>query len=420
MSVSGDASAFLAQIQAHFAPQAPEILGVAVSGGSDSLALLVLLADWRRAGGPDLCAVTVDHGLRPEAADEAARVARICADLGLPHDVLKWTGWDGRGNLQDRARRARYELMAEWAQAKGLTHVALGHTADDQAETFLMRLAREAGVDGLAAMAPCRVTAGIVFCRPLLVVTRAALRAELRARNVGWSDDPSNEDTAYERVRARAVLAELAPLGITQEGLSRVARRLGDVRETLYTYASQAARDLVEVQTGDLVINPAGLAALPPEVARRLLLGALDWISGAGYGPRGRAMDDLMQAIGEGRDMTLHGCLICPRKSGVRITREWKAVEGLRVPSAEVWDGRWRIEGPDCPPGTEIAALGPEGLTACDERAQCGLPAASLMASPALWQGADLLAAPLVQPGGPWHARLIRDEEAYLASYLSH
>ncbi|WP_292291151.1 tRNA lysidine(34) synthetase TilS [Marivita sp.] len=418
--MTGSASALLAQIQAHFGPRPPARLGVAVSGGSDSVALLVLLDDWRRLGGPDLCVVTVDHGLRPEAADEAAKVARLCAKLGLAHDILTWTGWDGQGNLQDRARRARYDLMAEWARSKGVAHVALGHTADDQAETFLMRLARDAGVDGLSAMAPCRMIAGVGFCRPLLAVTRATLRAELRARDIGWSDDPSNEDTAYERVRARAVLAELAPLGITPEGLSRVARRLGDVRATLYSYASQAARDLVEVQSGDLVIDPAGLAGLPPEVARRLLLGALDWISGAGYGPRGRAMDDLMQAIGEGRDMTLHGCLVCPRKSGVRITREWKAVELLRVPAGEVWDGRWRLEGPECPRGAEIAALGPEGLAACDERAQDGLPAASLMASPALWHGAELLAAPLAGRGGEWRARLIRDEEAYLASYLSH
>ncbi|MCZ0812661.1 MAG: tRNA lysidine(34) synthetase TilS [Pseudomonadota bacterium] len=418
--MTGDADAMLAQIQEHFAPCPPERLGVAVSGGSDSLALLILLNDWRHAGGPDLWPVTVDHGLRPEAADEAARVAQVCAELDLPHDILKWSGWDGQGNLQDKARRARYALMAEWARAKGIAHVALGHTADDQAETFLMRLAREAGVDGLAAMVPCRIIAEVGFCRPLLPVTRAALRAELRARNIGWSDDPSNEDPAYERVRARAVLAQLAPLGITPEGLSRVARRLGDVRETLYTYASQAARDLVEVQSGDLVVDPAGLAALPPEVARRLLLGALDWISGAGYGPRGRAMDDLMQAIGEGRDMTLGGCLICPRKSGVRISREWKAVEGLRVPAGEVWDGRWQLEGPECPPGAEIAALGPDGLAACDERAQGGLPAASLMASPALWHGAQLLAAPLAGWGGQWRARLVRDEEAYLASYLSH
>lgn len=418
--MTGDASVLLAQIEGHFAPNPPKRLGVAVSGGSDSLALLILMNDWRRAGGPDLFVVTVNHGLRPEAADEAEKVARICAQLDVAHDILHWSGWDGQGNLQDRARRARYDLMAEWARTKGVAQVALGHTADDQAETFLMRLARDAGVDGLSAMAPRRLVAGVAFCRPLLSVTRAALREELSARDIDWSEDPSNEDTAYERVRARAVLAELAPLGITPEGLSRVARRLGDVRETLYTYASQAARDLVEVQSGDLVIDPAGLAALPPEVARRLLLGALDWISGAGYGPRGRAMDDLMRAIGEGRDMTLHGCLISPRKSGVRICREWKAVEGLRVPAGEVWDGRWRLEGPACPPGAEIAALGPEGLAACDERAQDGLPAASLMASPALWHGAELLAAPLAGRGGEWRARLIRDEEAYLASYLSH
>ncbi|WP_114967069.1 tRNA lysidine(34) synthetase TilS, partial [Alkalilacustris brevis] len=181
-------------------------LGVAVSGGGDSVALLLLVADWAAARGVRLRAVTVDHGLREGAAQEAEAVARLCAELGIGHDILRWQGWDGQGNLQDAARRARQGLIAGWARDHGLAAVALGHTRDDQAETVLMRLARGAGVDGLSGMAPLRLAVGLAWLRPLLDVGRAELRALLRARGVPWAEDPSNEDARFQRVRARRAL----------------------------------------------------------------------------------------------------------------------------------------------------------------------------------------------------------------------
>ncbi len=240
-----------ALINAHFLGNLPERLGVAVSGGSDSLALLVLLHEMRGAGGPELFAVTVDHGLRAESAAEAAEVARICAELGVVHDTLNWAGWDGQGNLPDQARRARYGLMDKWAQGRDICDIALGHTANDQAETFLMRLSREAGVDGLSAMAGTWLAGGTTFHRPLLQAGREALKDVLREKGLGWAEDPSNEDVAYARARARQALAELEPLGITIAGLSSVARHMSDVHQTLYTYVLQAARDLAQLQAGD-------------------------------------------------------------------------------------------------------------------------------------------------------------------------
>lgn len=131
------------------------------------MALLSLLHRLSAAAGTHLEAVTVDHGLRPEAAEEAVFVARYAGTLGLRHETLRWRGWDGQGNLQNAAREARYRLMADWAERRGLPCVALGHTADDQAETVLMRLARRAGVDGLSAMAPRSDRHGITWLRPL-------------------------------------------------------------------------------------------------------------------------------------------------------------------------------------------------------------------------------------------------------------
>ena len=147
------AAALEAALAAVFPDARPTALGVAVSGGGDSVALLCLMADWAAPREVRLAAATVDHGLRPEAAAEAAGVAALCGRLGLAHATLRWEGWDGRGNLMDAARRARRRLLADWAAEQGLAAVALAHTRDDQAETVLMRLARGAGVDGLSAMA---------------------------------------------------------------------------------------------------------------------------------------------------------------------------------------------------------------------------------------------------------------------------
>ena len=120
-------------------------IGVAVSGGSDSMAALHILAGVAAESGVAIHAATVDHGLRPEAADEARQVAKVCVALAVPHEVLRWEHMEISGNLQDQARQARYRLIAGWARERGLSAVVLGHTLDDQAETFLMRLARSSG-----------------------------------------------------------------------------------------------------------------------------------------------------------------------------------------------------------------------------------------------------------------------------------
>src|SRR6056297_1004168 len=160
------------RVAAHFGAKVPDNLGIGVSGGSDSMGLLTVLADWAHNGGPVLRAVTVNHGLRPEAEQEAAHVAQVCETLGIGHDVVAWQGWNGQGNLPDQARRARYGLMADWAEARGIGQVAIAHTVDDQAETFVMRLAREAGVDGLAAMTRQWRHGPVEFCRPALSLSR--------------------------------------------------------------------------------------------------------------------------------------------------------------------------------------------------------------------------------------------------------
>ena len=378
----------------------PARLGVAVSGGSDSLALLHLL---REAELAPLSAVTLDHGLRPEAAVEALQVARICEDLGVPHDVLHWEGWDGHGNLQAEARRTRYHVIADWALGQGLDAVALGHTLDDQAETFLMRLAREAGVGGLAAMRDRFTRDGMVFHRPLLKVSRASLRDWLALRGRPWVDDPSNEDEGFERVRARRAIEALSPLGLTPDAIGVVAAQLRQAEDALSVAASDWANAHVTEAGGDLVIDRAALLALPRETGRRILSDGVRWVSGAEYPPRRDAVSSLWPAIRGELTITLGGCLFLNSRMTCRITREHAAVAGLTTPANAIWDGRWRLDGPG-EPGLETRALG-EAVALCPDWRETGLPRQSLLASPSIWRGGRLVAAPVAGLANGWAAR---------------
>ena len=391
-------------------------LGIAVSGGSDSLALLHLLAEW---GGALLRCVTVDHQLRKASAGEAAKVAAICAELGIAHDTLTWDGWHGRGNLAAEARRARYALMADWAVSHGLAGIALGHTRDDVAETLLMRLARRAGVDGLAAMPPRRAEGSVTLHRPLLEVSRANLRLYLGARGSEWIDDPSNSDGRYRRTQARIALDALAPVGVTPDALADVARHMREARATLGHYAAAEAKALVQIQHGDLLIPAASFAALRTDIARRILSAGLRWITGAGYGARGPDLDRLMAGLSAGQGGTLAGCRATAQTGTIRLAREFAAVHQISAAPGALWDGRWCLTGQGAP-GAQIRALGPDGRAFCPKWRESGLPLHSVEASPAVWQDADLIAAPLAGYPNGWSAQLCREATDLQAMLLSH
>src|SRR6202521_3272020 len=188
---------------------------LAVSGGPDSIAWMWLAARWRRtlARGPRLIAVTVDHGLRAEAAREARDVKRLAKSLDLPHQTLRWTGPKPRTGVPAAARAARYRLLAQAARAHGATHVLTAHTRDDQAETLLMRLVRGSGISGLAAMARESEREGVFIARPFLNVSKSRLIATLAKADIGYADDPTNRDVSFTRPRIRSVIEGLATEG---------------------------------------------------------------------------------------------------------------------------------------------------------------------------------------------------------------
>ncbi len=412
MPVGRDDAALMRVSAAVFDGHVGEV-GVAVSGGSDSVALLHLMA---AAGGGRVCAVTINHDLRAGAAEEARFVAGLCAGLGVPHSVLVWDHGVIAGNLPDAARRARYKLMAGWAAPLGIGRVMLGHTADDQAETVVMGLARGAGLDGLCGMRPWWDLGGVRFERPLLATTRADLRAYLARAGVAWVDDPTNDDVQYQRVRVRKALAMLRPLGVSVEGLGEVARNLAAARQALSVGVAEAALRVVQDRAGALILDREALLALPADIGRRLLIAALRWVSAAEYAPRAAAVSRVRVAIELGRDATLWGCRIRVSDTKVTVAREPRAVTGTLASPDQLWDGRWVVEGPS-EPSFEVRALTPIGLRTCKDWRETGISRDALVVSPAIWRGDVLIAAPLAGFSNGWTARI---DAGFTSFIISH
>ena len=281
------------------------------------------------------------------------------------------------------------------------------------------RLAREAGVDGLSGMAAETVSQGLTWLRPLLGHGRAELRGYLRTRGLAWVEDPSNEDPHYERVKARRALAALAPLGIEAGTLARVSAQLAESRAALEAQVAALVGAHARIEAGDVLIEAGALAAAPVEIRRRVLSQALRFVASAEYAPRRAALARLLGDIAAARRATVHGCLVQPGKGQVRITREFNALADIRSPAPGVWDGRWRLEGPERE-GLEIRALGPGGLAQCPDPRACGLPRATLLASPAVWDGDHLVAAPLAGVGGNWRAEIFAPQNSPFARMISH
>src|SRR6266481_7637193 len=219
---------------------------LAVSGGPDSIALMWLAARWRRAlaRGPRLIAVTVDHGLRPEAAAEAREVRRLARSLDLPHRTLRWTGPKPKTGLPAAARTARYRLLAQAARNSGATHILTAHTRDDQAETLLMRLLRGSGIAGLAAMARQSERDGVLLARPFLHVSKSQLIATLKKAKLGFADDPTNRDPSFTRPRLRTLMPVLAAEGGDTRNLARLASRLARANQAVEVLVDGAERYL--------------------------------------------------------------------------------------------------------------------------------------------------------------------------------
>jgi tRNA(Ile)-lysidine synthase len=287
---------------------APAIV-LAVSGGPDSIALMWLAARWRRAmrRGPRLTAVTVDHGLRTEAAREARDVKRLARTLDVPHRTLHWRGAKPKTGLPAAARAARYRLLAKAARAAGATHVLTAHTRDDQAETLLMRMARGSGIAGLGAMARQSQRDGVMLVRPLLQIPKARLVATLNKAKIGFADDPTNRDTSFTRTRLRAIMPALAAEGCDARNLTRLASRLARANAALEILVDGAERYLALSERDPMHagFDANAFAALAEEIRVRLLLRRIDRVGHEGPAELGK-VEALLAALDRAGAETAH------------------------------------------------------------------------------------------------------------------
>jgi tRNA(Ile)-lysidine synthase len=275
------------------------LIGVAVSGGPDSLALLLLTAEARPG---EVEAATVDHGLRPESAAEAAMVAELCEKLGVPHRTLV-ADWSKppTSNVQAEGRALRYRLLNEWAIERGLSAVATAHHADDQAETLLMRLARGAGVGGLGGTKVRRaLSEQVMLMRPLLGWRKSALVALVENAGIEAVDDPTNRDPKHDRSRIRKWLASSD--WADPERIAASASALRDADEAIDWALAPLLSSRIRRESDSLVIEPFDL---PRELKRRLLLAAFAELGAPA--PRGPDLIRALDAIEEGAAVTLSG-----------------------------------------------------------------------------------------------------------------
>ncbi|MDQ8758064.1 tRNA lysidine(34) synthetase TilS [Sphingosinicella sp. LHD-64] len=272
-------------------------LGVAISGGPDSLALL-LLAHAARPGG--IAAATVDHRLRTESADEAAFVARVCAELDVPHATLADDA-PITGNVQSGARALRYRLLGHWAEATGAGWLLTAHHRDDQVETLLMRLNRGAGVGGLAGVRATTVIDRAKVARPLLGWSREELAAVVAAAGLIPVQDPGNIDPRYDRARLRAQLADAG--WIDRRGVARSAAALAEADAALEWMAERLLSECVTRAGDAFQLDTDGL---PGELRRRLTLRILAGLA-PGVAARGPELDRLLETLASGGSATLGG-----------------------------------------------------------------------------------------------------------------
>ena len=324
--------------------EAAPVVCVAVSGGGDSMALVLLLDRWARSRGGRVIGLCVDHQLRAGSDDEARQVGSWLSRRHIEHHILTWRDSNGARALQENARIARYDLMEQWCRDHGILHLFLAHNAEDQAETFLMRLNKGSGPDGLSAMSAVTERQHCRFVRPLLSVSGELLRGFLKDQGQDWIEDPSNQDPRFERIRWRRMMTEQ---NLSTDGFCQAAGRYGRVRTVLDGEVARLSAKCVSVHpAGFIRLHRESWFAAPAELSERVLARSLMVVGGAVYPPRRRKLEHLMETV-RGRQKTtrtLAGCVIEYAGDYILVSRELRSLPGplpVDVGMRLTWDRRF-------------------------------------------------------------------------------
>jgi tRNA(Ile)-lysidine synthase len=392
-------------------------LAVAVSGGPDSLSLVLLADRWARERQGKVCALTVDHRLRPESCTEIRVLHRWLSARAIRHEILTWSADKPAAGIQEAARRARYALLVDWCRKHDCLHLLTAHHREDQAETHLIRYRAHSGADGLAGMSAIRELAGCRILRPLLGVAKIRLSALLDAEWQPFISDPSNRDPAFERSRLRATGA--VPVGAGLVALLNDIRKLGRERAI-------RERECDRLLALTVVLHPAGfgvldprLALAPSDIAERALQAVIAAIGGRPYPARREQVARLRAtlAAADRRGHTLGGCHFVRWRNRILVLREITgAAQAVRLPPGTclLWDHRLSIALPATANGAvTIGYLGRAGVVELNRlklvRRHCGLPPLVYPILPAVWDEEGIAAVP--------HLRYRRDEETVLPEF---
>ncbi len=387
-------------------------LALAVSGGRDSTALMLLAA--QALPSDQIHVLTVNHGLRPDSAEEAASVKAWSKRLGLSHTTLHWTGDKPGTGIQAAARKARYALMTAWCRQHSVCALLTAHTLDDQAETVLMRLKRGGGVDALSAMAPESWRDGVRLLRPLLDVPRIKLTDFLESEEHPWIDDPSNESTEFERIRLRKRWDAVTQLGLSKEQLAKTSRKMTRARIALDGAATELlARGATISDLGFCTLEPTVIATASLEIQMRALARCLQAVGGAVHPPLDASLETAARwlFVPESPAITLGGCRLAIGGKVVTIAREAGRIKdrSIALPARQeiLWDRRFVVS---CDSDCGDVLTGPLGTAgwASLRKVRPALPAFVGRGLPAIWKDKELLAVPplgYVSPNAPQNAR---------------
>lgn len=335
----------------------PKNIAVAVSGGGDSMALALLLHQWCLNNHVKLHAVTVDHGLRKASKQEAEDVSKWLEKFSIHHEILSWIGEKPTSNIQDKAREARYALISKWCKSKEIDHVFVAHHKDDQAETFLMRLIRGSGVDGLSAMEKVSRLPmegfekdAIKIYRPLLSIGKERLLKTLEEMGQTWVTDPSNENETFTRIKIRNLLKDTQIEGLDRDRLTATATKMSRVKSLLDQLTDHAESDFVHYHPlGYAELSNIFIQNLHEEIALRLLSRLLKKISGAKYPGRYQKLftlfENLKQVDFSGQ--TLCGVIVYKNEKGqIIFVREAVSIIDEKIITDKkqlLWDNRFII-----------------------------------------------------------------------------
>jgi tRNA(Ile)-lysidine synthase len=383
--------------------EAAPLVAVAVSGGPDSLALALLADRWARGRGGRICALSVDHRLRPESGEELHRLGAWLAERAIDHRILVWNGEKPRTRIQEMARTARYRLLTDWCRSAGCLHLLTGHHREDQRETHLLRQGAKSGPDGLAGMSAIREVDGCRVLRPLLDVPKTRLIATLAAAGQRFVEDPSNRDPVFARARLRAAAADADS---DVEAMAGQLRRLGQERAMRESARDRLLARAVGVHPSGLaVIDPDALCSAPTELAERALSALVFALSGGPYPPRRRSLVHLLRML-DGETAAAHvlgGLRFVAWRSRILVLRELaRAAPPVRIEpgTAASWDRRFLVVHPAYGQVLTLDYLGRDGIGELRRHwpgAQyLALPPITHQILPAFWDETGLAGVPAI------------------------